>query len=91
MQQQYNAIPRAIGYVEVADLRDRVCFELGIPDHIFDDFLKRAIEDGQKGNMPVRVYLDSSLGQSLPLPKRAPLELEQGAFNLVRVQEVDSG
>jgi len=53
LQQVYQGLPRPIGYVEVADLRDRVCFELRLPDYLFDDFLKRTVQSGQKDELPL--------------------------------------
>lgn len=91
LQRACSAVRRSIGYAEIADVRDRICFELRLPDHIFDEFLQQAVQAGRNGELPVRVYLDSSLGDTMPLPKRAPLELKERAFNLVRVQTVEGG
>src|SRR5579859_2127527 len=91
LQRAYSMTPRSIGYVEVADLRDRVCSDLRLPDHIFDDLLQKAVQASQTGDLPIRVYLDSSLGDVMPIAKRAPLELKDKAFNLVRVQTTEGG
>lgn len=88
LQQAYLEVPRPIGYAQVADLRDRVCYKMSLADHLFDTFLKQAIAASQKGELGIRIYLDSSQAQAKPLLKRAPLELKDGVFNLIRIQSL---
>jgi hypothetical protein len=84
--QEYLELPRPTGYVQIADLRDRVCYQMSLADHLFDTFLKLAIAASQKGELAIRIYLDNSHDQAQPLLKRAPLELREGAFNLIRIE-----
>jgi hypothetical protein len=88
LQQAYFELPRPIGYAQVADLRDRVCYKMSLADHLFDTFLKQAIAASQKGELGIRIYLDSSQAQAKPLLKRAPLEFNEGVFNLIRIQSL---
>ena len=88
IKRAYQNLFRPTGYAEVADLRDYVCFELRIPDYIFDELLKQCLAASQNDKLPIRIYLDSSLTQPAAALKRAPLELRDGTFNLIRIHNL---
>ena len=85
LKRAYSNAYRPTGYARVADLRDRVCFELRLPDFGFDELLKRCVKASQHDKLPLRTYLDSSLSQPVTVLKRAPLEFGEGTFNLIRI------
>lgn len=89
IKRAYHNLTRPTGYAEVADLRDQVCFELRIPDYLFDELLKRCLIASQDDRLPFRIYLDSSLSQPVIILKRAPLDLKEGTFNLIRIHSLN--
>jgi len=64
-----------VGYVPVMDLRDGVCFKLRISDMDFDDLLRQARIEGQRGHTPIRILADpSNLGSRETSKKRIPID-----------------
>lgn len=64
-----------VGYVPVMDLRDKVCLILKISDMSFNNLLKQARIEGQRGNSPIRILADASdlLGRETS-KKRIPID-----------------
>jgi hypothetical protein len=72
--QTHKSLPGA-GFVPVMDLRDKVCFILRISDMSFDNLLKRARIEGQRGKTKIRIYADpSDLSARETSKKRMPID-----------------
>jgi hypothetical protein len=74
-----------VGYVPVMDLRDRVCFKLRISDHDFDNLLRQAYIEGQRGHTPIRILADpTNLGGRETSKKRMPIDFGEATGMGVR-------
>jgi len=72
--QTHKSLPGA-GFVPVMDLRDKVCFMLRISDMSFDNLLKQARIEGQRGNTTIRIFADpSDLSARETSKKRMPID-----------------
>ena len=61
---------KGITYVEIADMRDMVCFRLKIDDNTFDSLLRDAVFLDRKGKYPVSISLDCDIYSHKEYKKR---------------------
>jgi len=74
-----------VGYVPVMDLRDRICFNLRISDYDFDNLLRQAHIEGQRGHTSIRILADpTNLGGRETSKKRIPIDFGEATGMGVR-------
>lgn len=70
---------KGLSYVRIADLRDMVCYRLRLHDSSFDNYMIEAIKESVKGDIPIRLSLDSDIYPGRDHWKRRPLDLRGAA------------
>jgi len=81
----YNTYKDDVGYVKIADVRDKVCRELRISDELFDEYLKNLYKD--EPNWISFTY--SGAGERIT-EKRSPIIFEKPMrefFTLLKINE----